>query len=252
MKAPVVMGEPIVGHLGLGDPEFEAPPEGCDIHIRWHGLTGVAGRPSIYAHVASQSWYELSPVDGGRVLAGVARLGQEARSSASAQALRETCWALALAGQPPASLVAAALADLWSTTAEAGVVYCQVDPPARRVDLAAAGGGRSVLVIEHGEVRVLPLPPADVGAVQTLSATVSEGATLMLLAHEALHRDLVIPSLQEYVGGLGSLDDDQLALHLCGQVRVSPPWRDAAVLALHFVRHDRRSGSLQEGEGAHA
>ena len=82
---------------GTGEPEFESPAKGRDVQVRCLGLVAAAAGPAPNSESLT-SWYELSPIAGGRLLAGVGCFGPLPGCSAARRELRETMWATALAG----------------------------------------------------------------------------------------------------------------------------------------------------------
>lgn len=212
-------------------PEFEDAPEGCDMQIRCPGMIGIAARPDRFSRTFSRTWFELSPIDGGRVLVGAARWGPTASLFASAHGLRETCWSMALAGVSPEMILECSVVGVGKY--DVGVIYGIVDPFSRRADLAALGEGATAVVVERGRTRSLPLQ-LD-GDVQSFSAVLEHGTALALVAHDAMRRELVLPAVDKVVASSDGLAGEEAARRLCSQLISGPLWRDGVATVLFFT-----------------
>ena len=90
-------------HFETNEPQYEYSYEGADLQLRYQGLVAVAAGPApAFEESATRTWFELSPVSGKRILAGVGRSTPSA-TAASAFETKETMWANAMAGLPHSS-----------------------------------------------------------------------------------------------------------------------------------------------------
>jgi hypothetical protein len=124
---------------GTDEPEYESPATGCELQIRYPALVAAAAGPAPNSATLS-SWHELSPVAGGRLLAGVGCLGPEAGCS-EAGSIRETMWATALAGGPLLQMTE-------SVAHDADTMYAGIDPATKRVEIGTTGAGVSAIVVD--------------------------------------------------------------------------------------------------------
>ena len=137
-------------HFETNEPQYEYSYEGADVQLRCQGLVAVAAGPApAFDENVHCTWFELSPVSGKRILAGVGRSVPSA-TAASAFETRETMWANAMAGLDPLELVESSV-DVGDS------VYVLVDPTNGRVELGRAGLGTSALIFDGGETRLVPV-----------------------------------------------------------------------------------------------
>ena len=92
-------------HFETNEPQYEYSHERADVQLRCEGLIAVAAGPApTFDDNATRTWFELSPVSGERILAGVGR-SLSGATAASAFETKETMWANAMAGLVPLELV---------------------------------------------------------------------------------------------------------------------------------------------------
>ena len=214
---------------GTGEPEFESPAQGCDVQVRCPGLVAVAAGPAPNSESLT-SWHELSPVAGGRLLAGVGCLGPRPGCSEARRELRETMWATALAGD--------ALSEMAESVAHAAdTLYAIIDPETKRVQIGTTGAGVSALVVEGDRLRPVPLVQQDDRAARSATFSLSEGATLILAAHGLGWSKQFLSSVEQMLEvELGHLEEEPSALELCGRLCRAPLWPNGAAVVVHFER----------------
>ena len=164
-------------HFEANEPQFEYSYEGADVQLRCQGLVAVAAGPApAFDDNATRTWFELSPVSGKRILAGVGRSVPGA-TAASAFESKETMWANAMAGLVPLELVE-------SSVDVGDCVYALIDPTNGRVELGRVGLGASGLILDGGETRLVPPASSESGVGRSASFDISAGSTLLLLTHD--------------------------------------------------------------------
>ena len=172
-------------HFETNEPQYEYSYEGAEVQLRCQGLVAVAAGPApAFDENAARTWFELSPVSGKRILAGVGRSVPSA-TAASAFETRETIWANAMAGLDPLELVESSV-DVGDS------VYALVDPTIGRVELGRAGLGASALILDGGETRLVPFASSESDVGLSTSFEISAGSTLLLLTHDPGQREVVI------------------------------------------------------------
>ncbi len=214
---------------GTGEPEFESPAKGCDVQVRCLGLVAAAAGPAPNSESLT-SWYELSPIAGGRLLAGVGCFGPLPGCSAARRELRETMWATALAGD--------ALSEMAESVAHtADTMYAIIDPETKRVQIGTTGAGVSALVVDGDRLKPVPLVQQDHRAALSATFTLTEGATLILAAHGLWWGQQFLSSVDQILEvELGHLEEEPTALELCGRLCRAPLWPNGAAVVVHFER----------------
>ena len=213
---------------GTGEPEYESPAEGCGVQIRCPALVAAAAGPETNS-ASSTSWYELSPVAGGRLLAGVGCLGQDAGCSEAGR-LRETMWATALAGDPLLQMAE-------SVAHAADTMYAIIDPATKRVEIGTTGAGVSAIVVDGDRLMPVPLVQQNQGAALSATFSLTEGATLILAAHGLWWSKQFLSSIEQILKvELGHLDEEPAALEICGRLCRAPLWTNGAAVVVHFER----------------
>jgi hypothetical protein len=145
-------------HFETNEPQYEYSSEGAEVQLRCQGLVAAAAGPApSFDESVARTWFELSPVSGKRILAGVGRSVPSA-TAASAFETREAIWANAVAGLDPLELVESSV-DVGDS------VYALVDPTIGRVELGRAGPGASALILDGDGTRLVPFgsSESDVG-----------------------------------------------------------------------------------------
>ena len=216
-------------HFETSEPQYEYSCEGADVQLRCLGLVAVAAGPAhAFVENAPGTWFELSPVSGKRILAGVGRIVPS--TTASALETKESAWARAMAGLLPLELAetAAALADC---------TYVMVDPTNGRVELGSAGHATSALILHGTGTRLVRPVPLESGAAHTASFELSAGSTLLLFTHNPAKGEAVTSAIEDNLA-THSMGDDELGpfLEWCLDLRNGPLSRCDSVLALHFER----------------
>ena len=159
------------------------------MQLRCQGLVAAAAgpAPAVDENVHG-TWFELSPVSGKRILAGVGRSVPDA-TTASALGTREALWANAMAGLAPPELAE-------TSVGSADSVYAVVDPTNGRVELGRAGPGTSVLIIDGTETRLVQPATSEAGVGHAISFELSAGSTLILLTHDPVEREVLTSVIQ--------------------------------------------------------
>jgi hypothetical protein len=221
-------------HYEAEEPRYESSYEGADLQLHCQGLVAVAAGPEVgHPQDGCPTWYELSPTNGKRVLAGVGR-GCLGAQSATVLAVRESTWAGAMAGLPPAELVE-------SFGGAADSLYALVDPASGHVEIAGAGQGCSALIIDSCRTRQISLAQPGAHAFGSASLELSAGSLLVLMTHdpscfEPLRAEIELTlgmSVQANGEGLVRLED-------CLELRSGALGPSESVVALYF---ERPSGS---------
>ena len=199
------------------------------MQLRCQGLVAVAAGPApAFGESAIRTWFELSPVSGKRILAGVGRSVSSA-SAASSFETREAIWANAMAGLDPLELV--------ESSVEVGdSVYALVDPTTGRVELGRAGLGASALILDGGETQLVPFGSSETD-LGLSTFEISAGSTLLLLTHDPDQREVVIAATKRARADR-SVRDDQVdaVLECCIEIRNGPLSQCESIVALHFER----------------
>jgi hypothetical protein len=217
-------------HFETNEPQYEYSYEGAEVQLRCQGLVAAAAGPAAtFDDYATPTWFELSPVSGKRILAGVGRVVPGATAS-SAFETKETTWAKAMAGLDPLELV--------ESSGEIGdSVYALVDPTNGRVELGRAGLGVSALILDGDETRVVPFGPSGSDLGHSASFETSAGSTLLLLTHDRGQREMVIAATKRALAAR-SVERDQVdaVLECCLEILNGPLRQGESIVALHFER----------------
>jgi hypothetical protein len=217
-------------NFDTNEPQYEYSYEGAEVQLRCQGLLAVAAGPAPgFGEGAIRTWFELSPVSGQRILAGVGRSASSATAASSFET-REAIWANAMAGLDPLELVE-------SSVHVGDSVYALVDPTTRRVELGRAGLGASALILDGGETRLVPFGSSETDLGLSTSFEISAGSTLLLLTHDPDQREVVI-SATKRARAARSVRDDQVdaVLECCIEIRNGPLSQCESIVALHFER----------------
>ena len=217
-------------HFETNEPQYEYSSEGADLQLRCQGLVAVAAGPApAPGEDATCKWFELSPVSGKRILAGVGRSAPSA-TAASAFETRETIWANAMAGLDPLELV--------ETSAHvADCVYALVDSTIGRIELGQAGHGTSALIFDGSETRLVKSGSSEVGVGRSTSFELSAGSTLLLLTHDPAERQGSISAIQRALAARSKQGDEvDAVLECCLELRNGPLSQCDSIVALHFER----------------
>jgi hypothetical protein len=221
-------------HFETNEPQYEYSYEGAEVQLRCQGLVAVAAGPApIFDENVARTWFELSPVSGKRILAGVGRSVPSATSS-SAFETREAMWANAMAGLDPLELV--------ESSVEVGdSVYALVDPAIGRVELGRAGLGASALILDCGETRPASFGPSESDVGRSTSFEISAGSTLLLLTHDPGQREVVIAAIKRALAARSVRGNEvEAVLECCLEILNGPLSQCESIVALHF---ERPSGS---------
>jgi hypothetical protein len=217
-------------HFDTNEPQYEYSCEGADVQLRCQGLVAVAAGPApAFDENLPRTWFELSPVSGKRILAGVGRSVPSA-IAASVFETRETLWASAMAGLDPRELVESSV-DVGDS------VYALVDPTTGRIELGRAGLGASALILDGGETRLVPCGSSESDVGHSTSFEISAGSTLLLLTHDPGQRDAVIAATKRALAAR-SVRGDQVdaVLEYCLQTLNGPLSQRESIVGLHFER----------------
>ena len=187
-------------HFETNEPQYEYSYEGADVQVRCEGLVAVAAGPATTFDDATRTWFELSPVSGNRILAGVGRSVPGA-TAASAFETKEKLWANAMAGLAPFELAK-------SSAAVADCVYVLVDPTNGRVELGRAGCGTTALILDGSETRLVELPPSESGVGTSTSFELSTGSSLVLLTHDPAERETLNSAIQRALATHSAQDNE--------------------------------------------
>ncbi len=219
-------------HFETNEPQYEYSYEGADLQLRCQGLVAVAAGPApAFEESATRTWFELSPVSGKRILAGVGRSTPSA-TAASAFETKETMWANAMAGLSPLEL-----AETSAPVADSA--YALVDSTTGRVDLGRAGRGTSALIFDGSETRLVQSAPSEVGVGHSTSFELSAGSALLLLTHDPAERQRSTSAIQRALAAR-SVEGDEVdaVLECCLELRNGPLSQRESILALRFERLD--------------
>jgi len=216
-------------HFETNEPQYEYSFEGADVRLHCGGLVAVAAGPAP-ARGVPRTWFELSPVSGKRILAGVGRRAPGA-TAASAFEAKETVWANAMAGLVPRELAETSLAV-------ADCVYALVDPTNGRVELGRAGRGTSALIFDGStEPRLVEPAQSESGVGPSTSFELSAGSTLVLITHDPTEREALTSAIQRAFAAR-SAQDEVDAVMKCLELRNAPLRRCESIVTLHFERLD--------------
>jgi len=217
-------------HFETNEPQYEYSYEGAEVQLRCQGLVAAAAGPAAtFDDNAIRTWFELSPVSGKRILAGVGR-SVPSVSATSAFETREAMWANAMAGLDPLELV--------ESSVEVGdSVYALVDPTIGRVELGEAGLGASALILDGDETRLVPFGSTESDLGHSASFEASAGSTLLLLTHDPSQREVVIAATKRALAAR-SVRRDQVdaVLECCLEVVNGSLSQCESIVALHFER----------------
>jgi hypothetical protein len=218
-------------HFETNEPQYEYSYEGADVQLRCQGLVAVAAGPAAtFDEYATRTWYELSPVSGKRILAGVGR--SVPRATTSALETKQTMWAHAMAGRVPLELVETSV-DV------ADCVYAMVDPTNGRVDLGRAGRGASALIVDGIQTRLVDPARSKSDADASTSFEVSAGSTLLLLTHDPAEYEGLTSAIQRALAARSVRGDEvDAVLEGCIELRNGPLSQCESIVALHFERLD--------------
>jgi hypothetical protein len=220
-------------HFEADEPRYESSFENADVQLRCQGMVAVAAGPAYPSEDGAGTWYELSPISGNQILAGVGRSGPN-ENFESVIATRERIWASAMAGLTPLEMVE-------TTASPADCVYAQVDPTNGYVDLGRSGHGASALIIDSNGIRTVSFAPSGSGLGQSSSLALSAGSTLLLLTHEPSRREEITAALGREVAARSVQGDQEPALlGCCIQLRNGPLDESDSIVAVHL---ERLSGS---------
>jgi hypothetical protein len=215
---------------GTGEPEYESPAKGCEVQMRCPALVAAAAGPAPNSESLT-SWYELSPVAGGLFLAGVGCLGPDA-GCPEAGGLRETMWAAAFAGDPLPQLAG-------SVAHAADTMYASIDPATKRVQIGTTGAGVSALVADGDRLMPVPLVHQDHRSALSATFSLTEGATLILVAHGLWWSKQFLSSVEQILDvELKHLEEEPAALEICGRLCRAPLWPNGAAVVVHSQRTD--------------
>jgi hypothetical protein len=215
-------------HFETNEPQYEYSYEGAEVQLRCQGLVAAATGPApAFDETVPRTWFELSPVSGKRILAGVGRSAPSA-SAASAFETREAMWAYAMAGLDPLELAESSV-DVGDS------VYALVDPTIGRVELGRAGLGASALILGGGETRLVPFASSEADVGHSTSFEISVGSTLLLLTHDLGQREVVIAAIKRDLAAR-SVRGDQVdaVLERCLEIVNGPLSQCESIVALHF------------------
>ena len=217
-------------HFETNEPQYEYSYEGAEVQLRCQGLVAAAvGPAATFDDNATRTWFELSPVSGKRILAGVGRSGPGA-SAASAFETRETMWASAMAGLVPLELVE-------SSVDHCDSVYALVDPTNGRVQLGRAGLGVSALILDGGETRLAPAVSSESDVGHSTSFEISAGSTLLLLTHDPTQREGLTSTIRGAIADRSRHGSEVVpVLERCLALRNGPLSQCESIAALHFER----------------
>jgi hypothetical protein len=217
-------------HFDTNDPQYEYSCEGADLQLRCQGLVAVAAGPAPgLDENVPRTWFELSPVSGKRILAGVGRSVPSA-TAASAFETRETMWASAMAGLVPLELVE-------SSVDHCDSVYALVDPTNGRVQLGRAGLGVSALILDGGETRLAPAVSSESDVGHSTSFEISAGSTLLLLTHDPTQREGLTSTIRGAIADRSRHGSEVVpVLERCLALRNGPLSQCESIAALHFER----------------
>jgi hypothetical protein len=218
--------------FGTNEPQYEYSYEGADVQLRCEGLVAVAAGPApTFDDNATRTWFELSPVSGKRILAGVGRSVPGA-TAASAFETKETMWAIAMAGLAPFELT-----ETSATVADC--VYALVDPTHGRVELGGAGYGTTALIFEGSETRLVQPVPSESGVDRSTCFELATGSMLLLLTHDATQREALTSAIQGALAAHSARDNEvDVALECCLALRNGPLSQCESIVALYFERLD--------------
>jgi len=217
-------------HFETNEPQYEYSYEGAEVQLRCQGLVAAAAGPTpAFDENVHSTWFELSPVSGKRILAGVGRSVPSA-TAASAFETRETMWASAMAGLDPLELVESSV-DVGDS------VYGLVDPTIGRIELGRAGLGASALILKGGETRLVPFASSEADVGHSTSFEISVGSTLLLLTHDPGQREVIIAATKRALAA-GLVRGDQLdaVLECCLEIQNGALSQCESIVGLHFER----------------
>ncbi len=215
-------------HFETNEPRYEYSYEGADVQLRCEGLVAVAAGPApTFDDNAARTWFELSPVSGQRILAGVGRC-VPGTNAVSTFETKETIWANAMSGLAPLELV-----ETSATVADC--VYAVVDPTTGRVELGRAGLGTSALILGGGEARLVPSTSSGSGVGPSTSLEISAGSTLLLLTHDPGERELLLAATKRALTARSVRGDAMDAVFdCCVGIRNGPLGQCESIVAMHF------------------
>ncbi len=195
-------------------------------------LVAVAAGPApTFDDNAIRTWFELSPVSGKRILAGVGRSVPGA-PAASAFETKETMWANAMAGLAPFELAE-------TSAAVADCAYALVDPTNGRVELGRAGYGTTALILEGSETRLVQPAPSESGVGDSISFELSTGSSLLLLTHDPTEHEALTSALQRaLVAHSAQVNQVVPVLERCLELRNGPLSQCESIVALYLERLD--------------
>jgi hypothetical protein len=218
-------------HFETNELQYEYSYEGAEVQLRCQGLVAVAAGPALaFDEHATRTWFELSPLSGRRVLAGVG--GSVPATTTSALEAREETWAYAMAGLVPLELAE-------TSAAVADCVYTVVDPTNGRVEFGRAGHGTTALIFDGSETRLVQPAPSESGVGQSTSFELCTGSTLVLLTHDPAEREVLTSAVQKALASRSpNYEEVDVVLGRCLGLRNGPLSQCETILALHFERLD--------------
>lgn len=214
-------------HFEMNEPQYEYFFEGADVQLRCQGLVAAAAGPAAaFEEHGPRSWFELSPISGKRILAGVGR--SVPRTTTSALETREAIWANAMAGFAPVELAE-------TSSVGADCVYAMVDPTNGRVELGRAGSGASALIVDGTGTRLLQPVTSASGVGHATSFELSAGSTLVLLTHDPAEREALTSDIQRALGARSVRGDEvDAVLQCCIELKNWPVRKHESVVVVHL------------------
>lgn len=219
-------------HFETNEPQYEYSYEGADVQLRCEGLVAVAAGPApAFDENVPRTWFELSPVSGKRILAGVGRSVPCATAS-SAFETREAMWANAMAGLVPLELAE-------TSAAFADCLYVTVDPANGCVELAQAGQGTTALIFDGSETRLVQPALSATGVGRSASFDLANGSALLLLTHDPTQRAELTSAIRGAVADRSKHRNEVAPLlERCLELRNGPLSQCESIVALYFERLD--------------
>ncbi len=219
-------------HLETNEPQYGYSYEGAEVQLCCQGLIAVAAGPTpAFDEHVSRSWFELSPVNGKRMLAGVGR-SLPSGADTSVFETRETIWANAMAGLAPLELAEA-------SAPVADCAYALVDSTIGRVELGRSGCGTSALIFDGSETRLVQPASSTVGVGHSASFELPAGSTLLLLTHDPAERARLVSIAGRTLGARSVRGDEvEAVLDCCLELRNGPLSQCESIVALYFKRLD--------------
>lgn len=205
------------------DPEYEQPADGCELQARWPNLVGTARSSSVVSELPV--FYELTPLPGGLLLAGVGHA--KASTDAVEPSLRETILARMLAGHPLDEAVRSTFVE---TGAEfrGSVCYALVDPGHVTMDIVRQGPHASLVHLAGYVAR--PCGRGSAGDASGGKFELRKGDGLLFVAHPELWSRHVQTAIDRDLHGAYESWGERAALRLGGRMQTLVPGDSASVL----------------------